>query len=51
MIVVGDNDPTAHYGGAGVGKSPGDCKDDNIGLETARNLGKKVAEVVKLIKK
>ena len=51
MIVVGDNDPTAHYGGTGVGKSPGDCKDDNIGLETARNLGKNVAEVVKLIKK
>ena len=51
MIVVGDNDPTAHYGGAGVGKSPGDCKDDNIGLETARNLGKKVAEIIKLIKK
>ena len=51
MIVVGDNDPTAHYGGTGVGKSPGDCKNDDIGLETARNLGKKIAEVVKLIKK
>ncbi|WP_456416710.1 flavodoxin family protein [Methanocaldococcus sp.] len=51
MIVVGDNDPTAHYGGTGVGKSPGDCEKDEIGLETARNLGKKVAEVIKLIKK
>ncbi|CAB3289428.1 NADPH-dependent FMN reductase [Methanocaldococcus lauensis] len=51
MIVVGDNDPTAHYGGTGVGKSPRDCEKDEIGLETARNLGKKVAEVIKLIKK
>jgi len=51
MIVVGDNDPTAHYGGTGVGKAPGDCKNDSSGLETARNLGKKMAEVVKLIKK
>ncbi|ACX72059.1 NADPH-dependent FMN reductase [Methanocaldococcus vulcanius M7] len=50
-IVVGDSDPTAHYGGTGVGKSPEDCKNDTIGLETARNLGKKVAEVVKLINK
>ncbi len=51
MIVVGDNDPTAHYGGTGVGKSPGDCEKDEVGLETARNLGKKIAEVIKLIKK
>ncbi|AEH07394.1 flavodoxin family protein [Methanothermococcus okinawensis] len=51
MIVVGDNEPTAHYGGTGVGGAPGACQEDEFGITTARNLGKKVAEVVKLIKK
>ncbi|ACV25156.1 flavodoxin family protein [Methanocaldococcus fervens] len=51
MIVVGDSDPSAHYGGTGVGGAPGDCKNDKIGLETSRNLGKKIAEVLKLMKK
>ncbi len=51
MIVVGDSEPTAHYGGTGVGRKAEDCKNDSIGIETARNLGKKVAEVIKLIKK
>ncbi|AEF96331.1 flavodoxin family protein [Methanotorris igneus] len=50
MIVVGDKEPTAHYGGTGVGAAVDDCKNDEDGIETARNLGKKVAEVVKLIK-
>ena len=50
MIVVGDKEPTAHYGGTGVGAGVDDCKNDEVGIETARNLGKKVAEVVKLIK-
>ncbi|MBW9222213.1 flavodoxin family protein [Methanothermococcus sp. SCGC AD-155-C09] len=49
MIVVGDSEPTAHYGGTGVGGKVEDCKEDNIGIDTAKNLGKKVAEVVKLI--
>lgn len=51
MIVVGDKEPTAHYGGTGVGGSPDACENDEHGINTARNLGKKVAEVVKLIKK
>ncbi|HID47474.1 MAG TPA: flavodoxin family protein [Methanothermococcus okinawensis] len=51
MIVVGDSDPTAHYGGTGVGAHLEDCKRDEIGIETSRNLGKKVAQVVKLIGK
>ena len=51
MIVVGDGDPTAHYGGTGVGGDIEDCKRDEIGIETSRNLGRKVAEVVKLIHK
>ncbi|MEG3224064.1 MAG: flavodoxin [Methanobacteriales archaeon Met13] len=44
-IVVGDSAPTAHYGGTGVGAAPGDTKQDEVGLETSRNLGKRVAEL------
>ena len=51
MIVVGDKEPTAHYGGTGVGGAVDACENDEAGINTARNLGKKVAEVVKLIKK
>jgi multimeric flavodoxin WrbA len=51
MIVVGDKEPTAHYGGTGVGGAVDACETDEHGINTARNLGKKVAEVVKLIKK
>ncbi|WP_088336059.1 MULTISPECIES: flavodoxin family protein [unclassified Methanopyrus] len=50
MIVVGDSDPTAHFGGAGVGLEPGDVEKDETGVETARNTGRRVGEVVKLIK-
>ncbi len=45
MIVVGDDAPTAHFGGIGVGRSLGDTAKDEIGLETARNLGKHIAEI------
>ncbi len=50
MIVVGDADPTAHFGGAGVAAAPGEVKEDETGVETAKNLGNRVGEVVKLIK-
>ena len=50
MIVVGDSEPSAHYGGTGVGGASNDCENDDFGINTARNLGKKVVEVVKLIK-
>ena len=50
MIVVGDSEPTAHYGGTGQGKSPEDTKEDKHGLETSRNTGKRVAEVLKKMK-
>jgi multimeric flavodoxin WrbA len=50
MIVVGDDAPTAHFGGIGVGRSAGDAAKDDIGLETARNLGKHVAETVSTMK-
>lgn len=45
MIVVSDT-KTAHYGGTGWS---GDVKSDEYGIETARNLGLHVAEVVKLL--
>ncbi|WP_292461230.1 flavodoxin family protein [Methanothermococcus sp.] len=51
MIVVGDKEPTAHYGGTGVGGAVDACENDEVGINTARNLGKKIVEVVKLIKK
>ncbi|HMK54098.1 MAG TPA: flavodoxin family protein [Methanobacteriaceae archaeon] len=44
-IVVGDGASTAHYGGTGWGAAPGDAKSDPVGLETSRNLGRRVAEV------
>ena len=45
MVVVGDGRPTAHFGatlwsGGGQGVA-----DDEAGLDTARNLGRRVAEV------
>ncbi|MDK2791007.1 MAG: hypothetical protein PWP15_1516 [Methanothermococcus sp.] len=50
MIVVGDSFPTAHYGGTSAGGPVGASKEDEVGITTSRNLGKRVAEVVKLIK-
>lgn len=48
-LVVGDGAPTAHYGGTGVGGAPGDSENDEVGLETSRNLGRRVAEVARLL--
>jgi len=45
MIVVGDDAPTAHFGGIGTGRTSGDASKDEVGLETARNLGKHIAEL------
>ncbi len=50
MIVVGDDGPTAHFGGIGVGRDPGDVDTDETGINTARNLGKHVAEMVLIIR-
>ena len=44
-ILVGDGSPLAHYGGTGVGGPKGDTKMDEIGIETSKNLGKRVAEL------
>ena len=49
-IVVGDGAPMAHYGGTGVGGPKGDTKNDEIGIETSKNLGKRVTELAKRLK-
>lgn len=46
MIIVGDGAPLGHYGGAGVSGAAGDASEDDVGLETSANLGKRVAELV-----
>ncbi|HET6440929.1 MAG TPA: flavodoxin family protein [Phycisphaerae bacterium] len=45
MVVVGDGQPTAHFGAALWSGGGQGVADDDIGLETARNLGRRVAEV------
>ena len=44
-IIVGDGAPAAHYGATGVGGSVNDCKNDDVGLETAKNLGKRITDL------
>ena len=44
-IIVGDGAPKAHYGGAGVSGAAGEASDDQMGLETSVNLGRRVAEL------
>jgi multimeric flavodoxin WrbA len=44
-ILVGDGAPLAHYGGTGVGGAKEDTKNDDMGLETSRNLGRRVAKL------
>lgn len=45
MLVVGDGAPLGHYGGAGVSGAAGDAEEDEVGLDTSANLGKRVAEL------
>lgn len=45
MVVVGDGRPTSHYGAALWSGHPDGIEKDAVGLETARNLGRRVAEV------
>ena len=44
-IIVGDGAPMAHYGGAGVSGTAGEAREDDVGLETSANLGRRVAEL------
>ena len=45
MIVVGDGRPTAHFGATLWNNGNDDLSDDEFGLTTAKNLGRRVAEV------
>lgn len=45
MICVGDGRPTGHFGAALYSGGKGGVEADEDGLETARNLGRRVAEV------
>lgn len=49
MIVVGDGKPTAHTGATLVNNGQDDISGDEFGLSTARNLGRRVAEVASMI--
>ena len=44
MTVVGDGRPTAHFGATLLNQGD-DISGDEFGLTTARNLGRRVAEV------
>jgi multimeric flavodoxin WrbA len=45
MIVVGDGNPTAHTGATVLNDGKDDISGDEFGLNTVRNLGRRVAEV------
>jgi multimeric flavodoxin WrbA len=45
MVIVSDGQPTAHFGGTVWSGHPEGVSNDSFGLTTARNLGKRVAEV------
>ena len=45
MIVVGDGDPTSHYGAALVNDGKDSIAGDTAGIATAKNLGRHVAQV------
>jgi len=45
MICVGDGRPSGHFGAALYSGGEGGIESDEAGLETARNLGRRVSEV------
>ena len=49
MIIVGDGKPTSHLGATLWSGAEGGITADKIGLATARNLGRRVAEVARMI--
>ncbi len=48
-VIVGDGSPLAHYGGTGFAGAAGDIETDDFGIETSKNLGKRIAELSKKI--
>ena len=49
MIIVGDGKPTSHLGATLWSGAKGGITADKIGLATAKNLGRRVAEVARMI--
>lgn len=45
MILVGDGRPTGHFGATVWNSGKGEVTDDEFGMATTRNLGRRVAEV------
>jgi len=45
MIIVGDGRPSAHFGATVWNNGKGDVTDDEFGMATTRNLGRRVAEL------
>ena len=45
MVVVGESRPTAHFGGILWNHWKDDISQDEVGMATVKNLGKRVAEV------
>ena len=45
MIIVGDGRPTGHTGATVWNNGKGDVTTDEFGMATAKNLGRRVAEV------
>ena len=48
-IVVGDGSPLAHFGGTGFGGVDKGIKNDAFGIQTSKNLGKRVTTLAKKI--
>ncbi len=51
MVVVGDGQPTAHFGGTVWSGHPDGVTGDAFGLETVRNLGRRVGELASILHK
>jgi len=49
MVLVGDGRPTCHYGATLCNNAKDDILKDEAGMATARNLGRRVAEVARLL--
>ncbi len=45
MVIVGDGRPTAHTGATLLNPGSDDISDDEVGLATAKNLGRRVAQI------
>jgi len=45
MIIIGDGQPTAHFGATLVNDGKDSISGDTFGTDTARNLGRRVAQV------